>query len=139
MEDFEIAHDILERENLSFVVVKNGNPIFRGKSNGIMDFLIAIRDLGDELNDSSVADRIVGKASAMLIIRSKIKKVYAKLMSEYAIKTLKQSNIPFVCERKTEVILNKAQTSICPFENMAINSNNPEEAYIKFKDFLHMS
>ena len=139
MDDLEIATFALEKENLSFVVAKNGEIIFRGKANGIVDFLTAIRSLGKELDGSSVADRIVGKASAMLVIKSKIKKVYAKLMSEYAITILKQNNISFVCEKKTEVILNRARTSICPFENMAIQSNNPEEAYGKFKSFLHMT
>jgi hypothetical protein len=139
MDDLEIATFALEKENLSFAVAKNGKIIFKGKANGIVDFLIAIRNLGEELNDSSVADRIMGKATAMLSIRSKVKNIYAKLMSKYAISALKQNGIPFVCERKTDVILNRARTSICPFESMAIQSNNPEEAYGKFKSFLHMT
>ena len=57
------------------------NVIFESKPHGVSSFLGAIERLGDQLENSSVADRVVGMSVALLCLYSHIKAVYGETLS----------------------------------------------------------
>ncbi len=134
--DLKLAKSQLKEKNLTLVIVKEGEIIFETERQGIGGFLQAIKNLGKRLAASSVADRIVGAAAAMLCVYSEISSVFAVTISEEGIKVLKEKDIVYQFENKVPNILNNDKTDICPFEKLVIGSRKPKEAYKKLKSFI---
>jgi len=80
MQDLEIAKERLNEEGLALSVVKGGEMIFESVSHGISGFLEAVERLEEKLEGASVADRVVGKAIALLCVYAKVRALYLKSM-----------------------------------------------------------
>lgn len=76
-----------------------------------------------------VADKIVGKAAALLFARGGVIEVYAEVISEPALEVLKKRRILCIYEKIVPYILNKGNTAICPMENAVLHLEDPEAAY----------
>lgn len=135
MRDLELAKLRLKDRDLTLVIVKEGKVIFETKSQGISGFLQAIEKFGKRLAASSVADKIVGAAAAMLCVYSGVSSVFADTISKEGIKVLGDNNIVYQFENQVSNILNNCKTDICPFEKLAVGSRDPKEAYMKLKSF----
>jgi hypothetical protein len=133
--DVEIAKSQLVENNLNLVIAKNGQVIFETKKSGIGGFLQAIEQLDSDLFGSSVADRIIGMAAAMLCVYIEVDSVFALTLSEGGMKVLEANGVNFEFENKVSNILNRDKTDICPFEKRAIASKNVEDAYVNLKAF----
>jgi len=133
--DLEVAKLRLKEGDLTLVIVKQGKVIFETKSQGVSDFLLAIEKFGKELAASSVADKIVGAAAAMLCAYSEVTSVFAVTISEEGIRVLEGNGIFYQFENRVSNILNYNRSDVCPFEKLAIGSGNPKEVYVKLKSF----
>jgi len=133
MRDLEIARRKLKDANLSLVIVKNSKTIFETKSSGIRGFLQAIDSLNKELAESSVADKIMGRAAALLSACSHVYAVFAVVISEEGIKVLEDNDIPYQFERCVPKILNSKGNDVCPLERLTLTITTPVEAYSKLK------
>ncbi|MCS7119851.1 MAG: DUF1893 domain-containing protein [Nitrososphaerota archaeon] len=141
MNDIEIAKKILVKDNLSLAIVKKGEIIFRSDATGIVGLLTAIERLGEKMHKSSVADRIVGKAAALLLAGSHVDFVYAEIMSNEGLKVLKENNVNLQYGRLVPFILNKHKNDICPYEKFSSLLSSPDEAFEmlrKFADNLNL-
>ena len=83
---------------------------------------------GKKYLDYSAADKIVGKAAAMLYKLLNVNDIYGEVMSIRAINFLEQNNINFKYKIKTNEIINRKGTGICPMEQTVLNIENPIEA-----------
>ena len=133
MNDLEIAKAQLHKEQAAMAIVKDGNIVFITRSHRISGFLEAIDQLGAKLENSSVADRIVGKAVALLCVYVKARNVYADVLSKKAKIVLNESEIVHDFKDLVENILNSDKSKLCPFEEIAEGISNPTEAYHSFK------
>ena len=122
-------------KDLTLVIVKGGKVIFETGSHGIMAFVQVIEKFDKELVNSTVADKIVGRAAALLCAYSKVASVFAVTISEEGIKVLKENKIPCQFETRVPNILNQEGVDVCPFEKLTANSASPEEAYEALKSF----
>jgi hypothetical protein len=134
MTDLEIAKTELYEENLTLAIVKNGSLIFSTKSNRISGFLDAIEKCGSTLEGASLADRVAGKAIALLCAYAKIKEVYAAILSQKAMAIFKQYKISFRWNEMVENVLDTNKADVCPFEKAAASISEPQRAYIVFRD-----
>jgi len=132
-QDLELAKLKLTKENLSLVIVKNGKVIFETKKQGISGFLQAIENLDKNLVASSAADKLVGRAAAMLCVYAGVASVFALTISEGGTRVLEENNIAYLFEKKVSHILNRSKNDVCPFEKLAMASGSPDEAYVKLK------
>jgi len=135
MQDLKVAKRRLKEKNFNLVIVKNGKVVFGTESQGISGLLQAIEKLGKELIGSSVADRIVGRAAAMLCAYFKSSSVFAVTISEEGEKMLKENEISYQFENRVPTILNYERTDVCPFEKLVMGLTKLEEAYEKLKAF----
>jgi hypothetical protein len=131
--DLELAKSRLKNRDLNLVIVKEGEVVFETKSQGVGGFLQAIEELGMRLVTSSVADKIVGAAAAMLCAYSGVSSVFAITISEEGIRVLEDNNIIYQFEHEVPNILNYDKTDVCPFEKLVTGSTDPKEAYAKLK------
>ena len=137
MRDLTLAKLRLKEKDLTLVIVKGGEVIFETGSHGITGFLQAIEKLDKELIESSVADKIVGRAAALLCVYSGVASVFAVAISEEGMEVLKGSKIFYQFENLVPTILNHERTDVCPFERLTAGFLNPKEAYEKLKAYVN--
>ena len=132
MTDLEIAKSELYEENLTLAIVKNGEVLYETKSHRISGFLDAIEKCGSKLKGASLADRVVGKAIALLCVHAKIKEVYAEVLSRKAQSVLETNNINSHWNELVENVLDADKKGMCPFEKTAVDLSDPEKAFMMF-------
>lgn len=136
MHDLRLAEDRLRQKNLNLVIAKNGKIIFENGFKGIRGLLHATEKLGKASMGSSIADRIVGRAAALLCVYSKAASVFAVTISGEAIQVLEDNKVFYRFQNHVPNILNYEGNDICPFEKLVIDLTKPEKAYKKLKSFV---
>jgi len=131
MKDLGVAKNRLNEAGLTLVVVKDENVIFESKLHGVSSFLEAIERLDDQLENSSVADRVVGMSVALLCVYSRIKAVYGETLSRRAKTFLEENDVYSESTALVERILNAERTGTCPFEQLVQRIRSPKVAYRK--------
>lgn len=134
--DLEIAKDELHRKSLTLVIVKDFKVLFEDKAHGVSAFLEALETLKDGMKGASVADKVVGKAIALLCVYARVKAVYTPTLSLNAKNVLEKYGIYFEWDSLVEKILDSFGESVCPFEKAVIETDSPKEAYEKVKVLL---
>ena len=74
------------------------------------------------------ADKVVGKAAALLYCLLGVRCVYGAVMSDAAVKVLRRNGIEAYWGRLTENIRNRTNTGLCPMEAATMHIDDPEEA-----------
>lgn len=136
MKDIEMAVELLEKEKLALAIVKEGKVIFSSSDKGIMPLYTAIKEQKNELVGSSVADRVTGKAAAMLCVYAGIKQLKTKLISDNAVNVLKETNILFEYGERAPYIKNRDKTGMCPVETLSLKTENIDELFLGIENFL---
>lgn len=113
MSDIEKAKEKLVG-NTTCVLVKE-DKIILSQEKGIAPILKLI-NAGENLENFTLADRIVGKAVALLVVYAKIREVYAEVLSEKGKAVLIKYNVKFSYKTLTEKIINRKGNDICPME-----------------------
>jgi len=129
LNDIELAREILTNSDYSIVVIRYGKIILKKKGNGIRPILETIDELKDDLKDAVIGDRILGKASALMIRYSKFKAAYSPQATKTAIALLIMGGIPCQVDELIPFIQNRSKDGMCPFEKMLKDIDSPEEAY----------
>ncbi|MCL4394840.1 MAG: DUF1893 domain-containing protein, partial [Chloroflexi bacterium] len=118
MNDLDLAKERLRVGSLAFVIAKEGVVLKSGTREGVGELLDAVEALGDGALGSSLADKIVGKAVAMVARSSHISAVYSPLASQAALNALDAAHIPLQYDRLVPLILNKRSDGPCPMERL---------------------
>ena len=129
MKDLDVAKNRLNEAGLTLVIVKDENIIFESKLHGVSSFLEAIERLEDQLENSSVADKVVGMSVALLCAYSHIKAIYGETLSRKAKTFLEENDVYSESTALVEKILNAEKTGTCPFEQLVRRIRNPKVAY----------
>lgn len=127
MKDIELAKRLLKEEDLAIAIVKEGNILFSSKEKGIKPMYTAVNEIKENLEGSSIADRVIGKAAAQLCIYAGIKELYTNIISESAIEVLKSRDIIFTYKVSTPYIKNRDKTDMCPVEKLSRDIDNADE------------
>jgi len=129
LNDIELARETISNADHSIVVIRYGKIISTKKGEGVRPILQTIEELGDDLKDTVVGDRILGKASALMLRYSKVKAAYSPQATKTAIALLIMGGIPCQVDELIPFIQNRAKDGTCPFEKMLKEIDSPEEAY----------
>jgi hypothetical protein len=90
--------------------------------------------MGDDIHDSVIGDRILGRASALLCRYTKVRAVYSPQATKTAIALLIMGSIPSQVDQLIPFIKNRDGNGLCPFEKSLQNINEPKEAYNVLKE-----
>ena len=129
------AIDALHRETCSCVILKD-EILTAYKGPGISDLLRLIKTEPDKLKDAFVADKVIGKAAASLMILGKVDSIYTDLISDGAIDLLRKSPVRISFAERVSVIMNRTKNNICPMENVCSVANSPQECYERINEFI---
>jgi hypothetical protein len=136
MSDLDIAKRRLYGEDLTLVIVKSSKMVFETRSHRISGFIGAIEQLGAGLKGAVIADRVAGKALALLCVYAGISNVYAGVLSRKAKAVFEKNRVSCEWKELVDNILNLNQSGVCPFEKAAADISDPERAYTAFKTLL---
>lgn len=123
----QAAIDLLQAEHRTCVIV--------GKEETLRFTLRGIRPLTDTLKDKPqvmqgayIADRIIGKAAAMLAVAGGAAAVYGEVMSKAGLQMLKAHGIEAQYATLTDNIRNRDNTGLCPMEQTVAALDDPQQA-----------
>ncbi|MCC8087966.1 MAG: DUF1893 domain-containing protein [Rikenellaceae bacterium] len=134
--EIELAKNHLKNYGYSLVVVKDGVELV-SKERGIMPLLKICEKNQDILEGAVLADKVIGKAAAFIICKTKLKEVYAEVMSESAVQVLSQAGIKYGYGRLVSEIMNRDGSDLCPMENLCRNIDTPHEGIMAITNFIN--
>ena len=117
----------------TIAVVSNGE-VFTSQERGVKPLLHLLSEKKGFLKGASVADKVIGKAAALLMVLGEIKEVHTLIISEPAIKVFEKYNIPCFYDKKVTRIVNRAGDGLCPMETLCLDVEEPKEAFTKIKE-----
>ena len=129
------AINTLHRENCSWVILKDKElTIYKGP--GISDLLRLLKTEPYTLKGAFVADKVIGKAAAALLILGEVDSIYTDLISDGAIELLRKSPVKVSFSERVSIIMNRSKVNICPMENVCSVANSPQECYERINEFI---
>ncbi len=123
MTDIQLAIRALEGHTLA--LVKDGELLI-SDMRGVAPMVEFIRG-GTDLSGFSAADKVVGKAAAMLFVKAGIKEVYAENISVSAKTFFLRHGVRFSFKTEAEYIVNRDNTGLCPMEGAVLNTDDIDE------------
>ena len=116
----ERAKEILENGGHACVLMR-GDMVLTSGRHGVHQLLEW------DLGDAYIADKVVGKAAASIMICGGVREVYATIMSKAAIDLLAEYGVKFSFGREVEAIRRRDGTGICPMEQTCLGLKTAEE------------
>ncbi len=129
------AIDLLFKEGCS-CVIRKGDEIRIFRERGVKDLFRLLNENPDFLDGSFVADKVVGKGAAALMVIGGVKELFADVISRPACDLLKRSHVKVGCTIEVPNIENRTKTGICPVEQACAKCRTAEECLPLIVDFL---
>jgi niacin transporter len=126
----------IQSGEITCAALKDGKIIYQGCGKGVSPLIDLYENNREILCNAYFLDKVIGKAAAMILVLSGVKKIYGVKMSKSAADYLKTQNIKTGCGEKVGMILNMAGTGICPLENAVLGIHDPAEGYAKITETL---
>lgn len=126
--DLSLARAELDGAGRAIVFVREGVILASGARPGVADLLEIAATHGDSLRGAAVADRVVGRAAALVMRWLGVSAVYAARISEGGLAVLETGGIPVEYGECVPAVLNRTQDGPCPFEQAVAGIDDPAEA-----------
>lgn len=114
MNTFLTVKNLLVRGGYSCVIADR-DRVMTSRARGIAP-LLERAERGERLEGAFVADRIIGKAAAMLLVVMRVASVYGQVMSREAEALLSANGIEVEYGALTDHIINRSGDGLCPME-----------------------
>lgn len=121
--------DILSKENHTIVILKKDASVLTSDDRGVSPLIKLLKEDKLQLQDSIIADKVVGKAAALLMIFGGVKEVYTPIISKPAIKVFNINNVKINYDKEVDRIINRKGDGLCPMETLCLDIDNPKEAF----------
>ena len=118
------------------IVRSVSGEIRRFERRGVADLFSLVTDEPDFLRGAYVADKVIGRGAALLLVKGGVRQVYARVISSGALGVLRRAGIEVSFGGEVANIINRAGTDICPVEKLTAGMESPDEAYLMIKEFL---
>lgn len=122
----DIIHAKKALTEASVVLCKDGRQVaIQGRGIGP---LLSVCERGEDWRGGAAADRIVGKAAALLFVCLGVAEVYGTVMSRSAMAVFERFGVRHACGTECEQIVNRTGTGVCPMECAVAQIDDPQEA-----------
>lgn len=138
MSDLDQAKQIFGAGSYSFVAVRDGQVIATGARDGIGELLDALERHPGAMQGASLADKVVGKAVALVSLHAGIRAIYTPLASQAARRVLDSHGIPLQADRLVPLIRNKRNDGPCPMERLTAPLDEPADAVTALREFVSL-
>lgn len=116
----ERAKTLLHDKKLSIVLIKDSD-IYTSVKRGISPILDIIDENRELMLGADIADKVIGKAAAMLMAANGVKNVYTDVISKHALDVFNKNGISCEYGRSVPYIVNRKGDGMCPMEQTVLN------------------
>ena len=103
---------------------------------GVIDLFEVLRDEPELLRGATIIDKVIGKGAAALMVLGGVSEVKTPLLSEDALRVLRQAGVKVEYEQVVPHIINRTQTDMCPLEKRCQASDTPAELLPVIAQFI---
>lgn len=127
---------ILHENKLSCVILKKDGSLIQCHRRGVIDLFELLRDVPATLNGATIADKVVGRGAAALMVLGKITRLHTDVLSRPALELLQQAEIETTYDTLAENIINRTGDDICPVEKLTSQARTAQEALPLIEQFI---
>lgn len=117
-------------------VIRNGDTTRIFHERGVKDLYRLLTEEPEFLDGAFVADKVVGKGAAALLILGGVRELYADVISLPARQLLATAPIKVTYRLEVPYIINRTRTGQCPVETLCRNCATAQEALPLIRDFI---
>lgn len=117
-------------------IIHNNGATRTFHERGVKDLHRLLTQEPEILRGASLADKVVGKGAAALMISGGVKWVYADVISKAAMVLFEQSRVEVQYKQIVPNIINRTGTDICPVEKLCRNCKTAEECLPLIDKFI---
>lgn len=128
--------ELLHSGNHSLVVANGDVCIFDGR--GVSDIYSLFKKDSGFLKGASIADKVVGKAAAALMILAEVEEVHTDVISQLALDLFAGSRVNVSYTTVVPHIINRTQTGWCPLETRCHNCQTPQDCLCRIEEFIKL-
>ena len=129
------AIEMLHREGCSCVIT-DGIEFRMFHQRGVKDLYDILSTQPELLRGAFIADKVVGKGAAALMIIGGINSLYTDTISVTAQELFDRYKIEVKYDKLVPHIINRAGTGVCPVESLCKECNTAEECLPLIKNFI---
>lgn len=120
-------------------VIRNGNEIRVFRERGIRDLYRLLAEDRRFLDGAFIADKVVGKGAAALMVLGGIREVFADVISRPALELLRHYDIKTDFTLEVPNIVNRTRSGICPVEQLCSDCTTAEECLTRIDEFVKVA
>ena len=123
----ETLVQILRREQCSLVVRDASGRVTLYNKKGVRDLENLLDHEPERLRGACLADKVIGKAAAGMVVVGGVRSVYAEVMSRKALPLLQKAKIDYSFGQLVDHIVIPAGDDRCPLEQMVASCQTAED------------
>lgn len=129
------AIELLFAEKCS-CVIRNGDTVRIFRERGVTDLYRLLRGEPELLHGAFIADKVVGKGAAALMVLGGVEGLFADVVSHPALDLLAGAGIAVDYTVAVPNIANRAGTGICPVEQLCEGAATAAECLPRIEGFM---
>ena len=119
---------LLNEKNATLAAVTEKGAFF-SEDRGLKPLLCELQKDKDFFRGAAVADKVIGKAAALLMVYGGVAVVHTEIISSPAAAVFVRASLPFQAEKTVERIENRTGTGLCPMESLCMDIDDPKRAF----------
>lgn len=117
-------------------VVYNGGETRVYTQKGVLDLYDMVSTKSEFLNGSMMADKIVGKGAAAMMVLGGVKAMRTGVICSSALKMLRDNGVKVYFDEEVDYIINRSKTDWCPLEKRVKDASTAEECWPIIEQFV---
>ncbi|MCL2838387.1 MAG: DUF1893 domain-containing protein [Oscillospiraceae bacterium] len=106
------------------LIIKDGEEVFSSAARGILPIVQGV----SKMKGAYLADKVLGRAAALICVHGGVLAVYANIMTESAAEVFAEYGILFETDEIIEAVRNRDDTDFCPMEKLGAKLSCPKQA-----------
>lgn len=117
-------------------VIRQGDVIRTFRQRGVADLWQLCQSDEHFLQGALIADKVIGKGAAALMIHGGVNQVYADVISQPALALLQTHGIDTSYTQLTDRILNRRADGLCPVETLCVDLESIADMLTAINNFI---
>ena len=118
-------------------VIRKGAEVRTFHKRGVADLFFLLENEPEFLLEAFVADKVVGKGAAALMVLGGVKHVYTDVISTPALDLFKTYGVEVSFSEVTDRIVNRTKDGLCPVETLCLNMGSPADMLNEIRQFIN--
>ena len=126
----------LDEQGCSVAVITQEGKTFTDNGTSVRPLYRIYLSHKDEMKGASVADKVIGRAAACILVSARVKEAFAYIVSRDALRLLQANGIDAEYSLLVDRIENRTKTNMCPMEKRIFGCDDVEECIRRIDEFI---